>query len=316
LCNRVGAKYVGLGRDGDYYPRMHAANVRWSGAMWSAEDNHYFGVADAVRSIEADLVMTACTTDWVFKGYGLEKTYRRLLGRNLPIKRFINERVDGFLPNYPRAAPPEFAAEIDARMQEWFRGTPVNLRSDRDYLLVEDRRIRPTCYTVSVSGQIMYRTYPYDTFLADSRVASCYGRIRAEWKLNGQVWGLAATKLCRGASDIVDANFGWSLDASVTSKLLSFGKGWIKRRIQRAPQQQDDGHPPSQASWPDFGWYCSHSPTLREFWTTTPDAHRKALARLWGADPWATPLPSWAATPLDLMRLLTLLQHWRLTGTG
>ncbi len=164
---------------------MQAENVRWSGAMWSAEDNHYLGVHDVVQQIGADLVMTACTTDWVFKGYGLEKTYRKFLGRNLPIKQFIDQRVDGFLPNYPLPAPAQYADAINDRMNNWFQGTPTILETDRDRLLVEDRRIRPTCYTVSVSGQIMYRTYPYDSFLADSRCCRLLcthpGKMETEW---------------------------------------------------------------------------------------------------------------------------------------
>ena len=70
LCDRIGVRYVPFQRDPDYYPRMQRDNVRWSGAMWCTEDNHYLGVQKSVQELNADLVMTACTTDWVFKGYG------------------------------------------------------------------------------------------------------------------------------------------------------------------------------------------------------------------------------------------------------
>ena len=317
LCERVGATYIGFARDNDYYPRMQQANVRWSGAMWCTEDNHYLGVKEIIDKLGADLVMTACTTDWVFKGYGLEKSYHRVLGRNLPIKRFIDERVDGFLPNYPNPAPAQFAAAIDDRMSRWFDGTPRHLRSDLDRLLVEDRRIRPACYTVSVSGQIMYRTYPYDTFLADSRVAECYARVPARWKLNGEVWGAAAGMICTKASDIPDSNFGWAVDANVPSKLASFAKGWIKRRVARMPRSAAGiaDHPPSYASWPDMGWYAIHSERLRNFWRQTPADHRALMESLLGADPWRTQLEDWSSQPHELMRILTLLQHWRLCET-
>ena len=39
---------------------------RMSGAMWCTEDNHYLGVRDVVTETGADLVMSACTTDWLF----------------------------------------------------------------------------------------------------------------------------------------------------------------------------------------------------------------------------------------------------------
>src|SRR5262249_16730866 len=159
-----------------------------------------------------DLVMTACTTDWVFKGYGLEKTYYRLMGRDLPFKRYLKTRVLGFLPNHPLPAPKDFAPVIEQRMQDWFKGCASELVTERDQLEVEDRRVRPACYMVSVSGQIMYRTYPYDTFLADSRLAECYSRIPPKWKLNGEVWGKAAAKICKKAGSIVDSNYGWPVD--------------------------------------------------------------------------------------------------------
>ena len=313
LCERVGVTYVGCQRDNDYYPRMQAANVRWSGAMWSTEDNHYLGMQDVVHELGADLVMTACTTDWLFKGYGLEKTHWGLFGKNLPIKRFTDQRVDGFLPNLPRQAPQEFAAEIDERLSNWFAGLPRDLRTDRDRLLVEDRRIRPACYTVSVSGQIMFRTFPYDTFLADSRVADCYSRIPAAWKLNGDVWGLAAARVCDKAKDIVDANYGWTVNAGAAAKLYYFGKGWLKRRVTRSASAapDDDAHPPSNASWPEYGWYARHSATLREFWESTPAADRKLMSKLWGSDPWSRSLDEWASSAHELFRILTLLEHWR-----
>lgn len=313
LCERSGATYIGFQRDNDYYPRQLTDVVKWSGAMWSAEDSHYLGAQDVVRDGGVDLVMTACTTDWLFKGYGLEKRYRRVFGRNLPLKAFTDERVDGFLPNVPRAAPPQFSDAIEERMGAWFAGVPRLLRDDRARLLAEDRRIRPACYTVSVSGAIMYRTYPYDTFLADSRVAACYSRIRAEWKLNGDAWGRAAGIICAKAGDVVDSNFGWAVDAGVTAKLLAFMRGWVKRRIAATQEPVEaERRPPSSASWPEFGWYALHSNTLREFWVSVPTSRRALIAEVWGSDPWSVPLQDWASAPNDFFRILTLLHHLQL----
>lgn len=314
LCDRVGARFIGFPRDNDYYPRMLPEIVRWSGAMWSVEDSHYLGVKHLVDEVDADLVMTACTTDWVFKGYGLEKRYRRVAGKNLPLKRFLKTRVDGFLPNYPRSVPEEFRDRTAERLQAWFRGCPRELQNDLDYLRVEDRRVRPACYTVSVSGQIMYRTFPYDTFLADSRVADCYARIPAKMKLNSDVWGLAASNVCMGADDIVDANYGWAIDSSPMRKLTNFAAGWVRRRMPGPRQKPDntapkDAHPPCYASWPDLGWYANHSPTVKRVWNNAALTDRERLTRLWGIDPWATPLEQWAESPLDFFRILTLLEH-------
>lgn len=312
LCDRIGARYVGLARDGDYYPRMVAENVRWSGAMWSAEDSHYLGFKPVVDSEGVDLVMTACTTDWLFKGYGLERTYKQVLGKCLPLKSLLPERQDCFLPNVARPTPENLREAIETRFNAWFEGAPRSLRSDIDYLNVEDRRIRPTCYTVSVSGQMMYRVFPYSTFLADSRVAACYARTPAWMKLNGEIWGNAAGRICKGASDIVDANFGWSVNASTMQKLAAFGKGWIARRLAKigakapASDNPDNSHPPCYASWPEYGWYTLNSPTVHKLWHETDSTVRQRLTAAWGSNPWNVPLEQWSHSPLDFFRLLTL----------
>jgi hypothetical protein len=313
LCDRVGVRFIGQSRDNDYYPRMLEENVRWSGAMWSAEDSHYLGFMPIVEAEAVDLVMTACTTDWVFKGYGLEKQYRKLFGRYLPIKEFSPIRRDCFLPNEARMAPAKFREEIDARFASWFSECPRELRNDEDYLRVEDRRIRPACYTVSVSGQMMYRVFPYSTFLADARVANCYAKIPAWMKLNGEVWGDAASRVCSKATDIVDSNFGWSVNASVSQKLAAFGRGWVQRRIgsliRKRPNQQKEeiNHPPCYASWPDYGWYAKNSPTVKRQWMEVDSDLKMQVTEAWGGDPWARTLEQWAENPLDFFRILTLL---------
>ena len=206
--------------------------------MWSAEDGHYIGFAEALENLRPDLLMTACTTDWVFKGYGLEKSYYRLLNRNIPFHKFEPVRQEGFLPNVPTTAPSQFEREISDRLDAWFSGCPAVLKTALDFLKVEDRRIRPACYTVSVSGQIMARTFPYDTFLADSRIAECYSRIRPEWKLNREVWGKAAARICADAGKIVDANYGWPVDATMLEKAFRFAVSWIQRRSLPAASEK------------------------------------------------------------------------------
>jgi hypothetical protein len=305
LCQAASVRYEGFQRDQDYYPRWLAEGVRFSGAMWSHEDNHYLGTRDRVYALGARTVFTTCTADWLFKGYGLEKSYRRLLGRNLPLKRFEDRRVDGFLPNLPRSVPTGHSLAVSARLREWFAGTPTSLTTDEERLQVEDRRVRPACYAVSVSGSIMYRIFPYDTFLSDTRVADCYARVRAEWKLNSEVWGMAVRRVCAGGRDIEDANFGWAVGSSDARKLVLFARGWIARRIRRSPTRAAG---PATGGWPDFGWYIRNSSTLQEFWATVSVDTREIISRTWGSDPWAQPISAWATAPNDLFRILTVAQ--------
>jgi hypothetical protein len=205
------------------------------------------------------------------------------------------------------------AEAIHARFNAWFEDCPRQLKEDLDYLRVEDRRIRPACYTVSVSGQMMYRVFPYSTFLADSRVAECYSKIPARMKLNGEVWGHAAALVCKGAGDIVDSNFGWSVNANALQKLIAFSKGWISRRLPRIGKSAETSgpvahdHPPCYASWPDYGWYATNSTTVKRMWQDASDSVKMQMKLAWGSDPWAIPLEQWAKTPLDFFRVLTLM---------
>ena len=315
LCAASGCTFVALQRDNDFYPRNLSNAVRWSGAMWSAEDAHYPGFSAQIRELEPDLVMTACTTDWLFKGYGLEKCYQSIFGRYLPFLRYTNERVDGFLPNVPTAAPSALAHAVDERMAAWFEGCPRKFATPRDRLLVEDRRVRPTAYAVSVSGQIMYRQFPYDSFLADSRIAECYSRVHPDWKLNRELWGRVAAQLCTGADEIIDANYGWRVDASMPQKALKFTVGWFGRRLSRSKRVSaaDDHRPPSSGSWPDLGWYALHSPTLKRLWATVTPDERERIAAITGGDTCERPLSDWSRNGSEMFRLLTLLCHWRET---
>ena len=313
LCASAGCRFLAYQRDNDFYPRNLSDTVRWSGAMWSTEDSHYRGFAEQLDRISPDLVMTACTTDWLFKGYGLEKRNISVLGKNLPILGYTNERVDGFLPNVPSAPPQRFRKAIEQRLSRWFAGCPAVLSTPHDRLLVEDRRIRPTAYTVSVSGSIMYRNFPYDTFLADSRIAACYGRIHPDWKLNREVWGRAVARICGSSPAIVDANYGWRVNASIVEKLAVFGIRWVARRLGSHSRKQsaDDSRPPSSGSWPELGWYTLHSPTLRRIWDSVSREERARFAEICLVDPWSKPLEDWSIDGQYLFRLLTLLSHWR-----
>ncbi len=312
LCETAGCGFASFQRDNDYYPRNLPDIVHWSGAMWSAEDTHYPGFSAELASIDPDLVMTACTTDWVFKGYGLEKKHNSLFGRNLPIMSYANKRVNGFLPNYPLPSPLALSSQIDDRLATWFSDCAMDIRTPRERLMIEDRRIRPTAYTVSVSGSVMYRVFPYDIFLADSRVADCYSKTHPDWKLNHELWGKVAERICGDAKSIVNSNYGWKLGASTPEKLVYFAYGWLRRRLTRySTSRGDETRPPSAGSWPDFGWYAKHSPTLKVLWESVTHEEREMMAVICGSDPWDKPLASWSADGNYLMRVLTLLIHWR-----
>lgn len=314
ICEAAGVRYVGFERDRDYYPRWMPESTRLSGAMWSAEDSHFLGTWDLVQELGARTVMTGCTADRVFKASPMETRYQRLFGRNLPLKELYPKRIDTFLPNHPSGNPPPPMLEaILSRFEERFAGTPRTFTKDRDWLQVEDRRVRPNCYASSVSGPIMYRIFPYDTFLADRDVADCYSRMRAEWKVNALVWGHAVARVSGAHKRIAIANNGFQLDDSVSKKIFTFAKGWVRRRVNKRDSVMGQG-PATDGSWPVLGWYVRNTPTLWSMWEAATPEERARIGAIWGGDPWQHPLGYWAQRPAPFFRLLTLLNHWRSPG--
>lgn len=313
LCNIAGVKYIGVPLRDDYYPKMARQSVKLSAGMSLLEDSHYIGIKDIIEQTGARTVMTACTTDWLFKGYGLEKKYVTLRGKALPIFKTVNQRQPGFPPNHPDTPPKIFAESIKKRYDEWYKDCPHELISERDFLICEDKRVRPACYAVSVSGPLMYRALPYDTFFGDHRIADCYSKMNTSWKLNSEVWGKATKKICRGAENIVDANWGAPLGSTNTGKIFWFAMGWMQRKLNRQPpplHTNNIGVPiETGSSWPNMGWYATNSATLKELWENTSQEERAIMTRVHGTNPWDKPLSEWAHSGNHLFRILTLLAH-------
>ena len=311
LCEAAGARYVGFRRDDDYYPRWVREGARWSGAMWSAEDYHFLGTWAAARELGARTVLSGCTADRMFKASPMDKRYRTLFGKALPLKELAPYRTEGFLPNRPRRVPEPHREAVRARFLDRFGDLPTEFSDDRDWLLVEDRRVRPHVFGSSVSGAMTYRIFPYDTFLADRAVIDVYARSKAAWKVNADLWGRAVARIA-GANRVPVAHAGWRTDASTATKLAVFAKGWVRRRLgptETSPPPSDG--PATAGSWPRLGWYLEHSDTLRELWESAPEEDREVVRAAWGDDPWATPLDPNAWRPNDAFRILTMLAYWQ-----
>jgi asparagine synthase (glutamine-hydrolysing) len=314
LCEAAGVKYVGFARDADYYPQWMRMGVSVSGAMWSLEDNHFLGTLELLAESGVQTVFSACVADLLFKGDALERQHHSVFGKDLPFWAYKSRRAEHQLPysNFqPRHAPPQFRVQIAERFDRWFANTPARLRSDLDRLKVEDRRVRPLCYPSAMSGQTMFRAFPYDSFMSDRSLVDFYSRIPAHWKLNGRLWGKVVAEIC--GNEIVDANYGWRPGASNLEKLLVFGRGWLLRRLNKtasASNQINQEALATEGSWPNLGWYVRHSPTLKQMWHDTPNSDRLLVTEFWGSDPWQISLEDWAKQPYDFFRLATLLTYW------
>jgi hypothetical protein len=318
ICDAAGIEYVGYARESDYYPKWLRRGVEISGAMWSAEDNHFLGTLETLQQREIQTVLAAFPVDVLFKGVCLEQQYAQFLGKNLPFFQFSNTRSPGFMMESPgRSAPPEFAAAMKTRMQEWFGQLPSELKTERDRLWAEDLRNRPCCYQPGVSDNALFRVLPYDIFLGDRAIADCYSQIRPQWKINATLWSRVVAEIC--GQEIVDSTRNWRPGASNVEKLWVFSRDWVQRKLKAARQSPGVA---TEGSWSNLGWYAVYSDRLRDMWECVSESDRHLITRLWGSNPWDVLLADWSHKPVlnrygqdhghspyALFRLLTLLNY-------
>ena len=308
LCEECNVKYYGFKRDVDYYPRLMKEIVKINDGMNALDDQHYLGTRQTIKELGAKTVISGCSTDWLFKGYGLEKKYKQLFGKNLPITYLTKNRINAFLPNYPNKVPEEYQRQINERFQNWFGNTPEYFEKDKDWLLVEEKRIRPILYAPSISGPSMYRIFPYDTFLASSKIADVYGKMPAKWKINSVIWSKTVSRIGGKAGKVIDVNSGSRMGIGLTKRLYDFGTGWLKRHIIKKDKNIAD-RLATDYSWPNYGWYIKHSETINEFWFSIDETEKQILNKYLGYNAWDYSLDYWAKRHNDFFRILTIL-NW------
>lgn len=143
LCQQAKVEYVGFARDEDYYPRWLPLGAKYSGCMWSAYDNHFLGTREVVcGKLAAQTVLSACSTDFLFKFANLERRSATFLGQYLPWMTFGSKWNGGFLDppmSYNHALPPLFGESMRQRLGRWFGNPPVDFHTDLERLQVEDK---------------------------------------------------------------------------------------------------------------------------------------------------------------------------------
>jgi len=313
LCELAGAKYIGFERDSDYYPQWLDLAAKYGGSMWSAQDSHFLGTREFVcGKLAARTVLSACSTDFLFKDANLDRTQAHFFGQRLPWLTFPAQWNGGFLdpPVSQDPLPSKFEAEMRHRLHSWFGEVPTFLQNDLERLQVEDKRNRPMCYAAGLAFQLMFNTFPYDVFMADRAIADCYSRTPAHWKLNARLWGLVVTEIC--GSTIADTTSGRRPNASPVDRLLHSARNRLRQKLRLIPPPSTPQGLATEGSWPNLGWYIQHSSTLQQLWETTLPSDRQLVTELWGSDPWQVPLGQWAksrAGQRHFFQLATFLSY-------
>ncbi|MEO8614629.1 MAG: asparagine synthase-related protein [Luteolibacter sp.] len=306
LARLAGAAHHALPRDPDYYGRTAEESVRIAGGFWSILDAHYLGAIDRLKAEQPGVVLTGCYADYMFKGLMLNRKHRKLLGRNLPLYEFAPFDYTFYHDNLPLRDvwQQQVRERLETRYpEEWRANYPAHR------LAVEDRRLRPLACEADASGRLMlWRTLPWDHLLSDSEVLAVYGRLAAELKLNGVVFGAAVGKIIgKEALKIHNNNYGTKVNATESERAFWFLVSVFKRKIRRLLGSE----PPidqlaTPGSWPNWHYYVAHSPELARLWAEPSAGERELFSDILGADPWKKPLAVWAQeNPVLLVRLIT-----------
>jgi asparagine synthase (glutamine-hydrolysing) len=310
LARVAGAEHIALPRSPDYYGETAADAVRIAGGMWSIADSHYLGFVPTFAAHNPGTVLTGCYADYMFKGLAFNRGYRSFLGRNLPLRNLAPFDFQFYHPHVRLGAG--WQAKVTSRLELRF---PAALRSDyaRNALAIESIRIRPFIREAdAIARTTLWRTLPWDPFLADSDVLQAYGRLSVDQKLNGEVFGRAVGRVIGPAARrIPNNNYGSRVDASHLNRVARFAAASAARKVGRVlGRATDEWKLATTGSWPNWRYFVAHSPSLAALWADPAPDERALFTDFLGRDPWATPIRQWAVEDHMLYLRLITVRIW------
>ncbi|WP_027857977.1 asparagine synthase-related protein [Marinobacterium jannaschii] len=307
LAEAAGARHTPLQRDFDHYGNNALESVRIGGGFWSVKDAHYHGFFQQLSSMNLGLLLTGCYADYLLKGLGFNKSYRRFMGRTVPIQQMADFDPDYYQPYSPLAE--HWNAQVRARQ---IVRIPEQLRhnyADKPWE-VEDRRVRPLVREADGMGRLyLARMLPWDPVMADRDIADCYLKMAPEQKLNARVFRKAVLRIVGPeVAAIRNNNDHVALGDSDGARIYQHFRQKVVRRFRQLCAGQPDNPLTTAGSWPDFSAYVARSAVINELWQQPGAQQKELLSDLLGFDPWSRDLSWWARhEQVDLfLRLLTL----------
>lgn len=315
LADRAGTHLELVHRAPDYYGENIEGLTRVSGGMWSFIDGHFHGYAEKIRADGISTLLTGCYADYMFKGLLLNRKYKTLFGKVLPVYEaapFGFQYYQGLT-----SLSKDWQSKVNKRLEQRY---PAEWRDDysNKNLHIEDRRLRPLSHEADFSGRAsMWKTLPWDHLLSDSDILDVYGRMSAPMKLNGIAFGKAVGLVTREyARDVRNSNYGTPIDASEAGRIFWFLKAVVERKIQRLfSTNKPKASIATAGSWPNWSYFLTHSPSIERLWSNPKPAEREMFESILGYDPWNKPLQEWAQGNNLLFYRLIMVRTW-LKQTG
>jgi asparagine synthase (glutamine-hydrolysing) len=257
IARALNAGFHPIRRSPDYYGENAPAGVRISGGMGTFANNHFLGVIEPLQALGAQVLLTGCYCDYLFKGLPLNRRVRFWDGHETlgPFQHqfyfqhwpFDTPLARQAIERWEQRFPPQLHASSDEAnlyRLEVLRTFPLYHEGDNQQRLVPQRLI------------------PWSPPATDLGVLQVYRRIPSRHKLNRALFLRAARRLLVGSPllRIPDANTGAALDAPAWWEALCWQWLRVRRWLRTRRSLVSDG------SWPNWRFYYRHSPALQRYW--------------------------------------------------
>jgi asparagine synthase (glutamine-hydrolysing) len=301
LAQTAGAEFLPFPRSFDYYGSNAELGMRVAGGMGSLANNHFLGVLPWLREQGAQVLLTGCYCDYLFKALPLNRQINPLTGREKlgPYKHDFY-----FYQFWPDTA---LAREVRNRIEDRCPRPSGNETSDAAMFEIEQRRTFPLCYEADNAQRVIpQRLAGWFVPVSDPDLIRLYCRIPYRWKLNRSVFCKATARICGEAlTRVPDANTGVPPGAGQFREAAAFFSLRLQNRLRRMRASRA-----TNGSWPDWHYYVSHSPQIASLWDRQYPEAMDFFRRLLGPQRAKTELGSFQGNDIWLLVQLLSLKLW------
>jgi asparagine synthase (glutamine-hydrolysing) len=301
IARAVGAEFIPLKRNFDYYGESAALGVKISAGMGCIASNHFLGFRDKLRELGVDNFLTGCYCDYLFKGLALNRRVNSWTTR---------ESLAPFdFSYYSRHfhTTTELGAAVRSRLEGLF---PPDLRrydNEPAVFRTEMRRIFPLCYEEdNAERTIPQRVMGWYVPIAENALMDVLLSMSSSMKLNRRLFAQMVGKVCPPAiAAIPDANTGAPVNSSpfreaFNSHLRTVEKLYGKLRPSNA----------TTGSWLNWTFYARQSQVIQALWSVPNPAATEIFQLVLGKDGFSENLSSYTDRRVYLFLQLFTLKIW------
>jgi asparagine synthase (glutamine-hydrolysing) len=268
IAEAKGCKHIFLKRDLDHYANLVDKAVEIGDGMYSFAHAHNIGFFDRIRK-ECDILFHAYLFDTLFKGWGIPRKPKKILGKTIINMDLIEAPNDNFYKRKPeqlftKLYSTQLKSSIMASLDKLLicaeeKGAR-NFHREFDYFYVpfasnDDAYLYATHNQAYVDG---------GTVVLDNDLLDLYLETPVKLRIHGRIFKKAIKKINLHIASIPDVNTGFSPAMPVfLGRCLRKGLN-IFRKLRLLPGSPPLPHPTyTQGSWPNFAELIRHNEKLK-----------------------------------------------------